>query len=98
MKSVFVGTIIQASPLMTICIRIWSGIYHDSRMQLSASTMQLQKENTWPTFCRTNSDFLAKSIPSLTLNTADICNSLFTANGTEHFASLSPCENALSLI
>lgn len=46
----------------------------------------------------TNSDFLAKPIPSLTLNTADICNSLFTTNGTEHFASLGPCKNALCLI
>lgn len=97
MKNVFVGVIIQVS-LITICIHIWSSIYHDNRMQIGAATMQLQKEDTWPTFCRTNSDFLAEPIPSLTLNTADICNSLFSANGTEHFASLSPCKNVLCLI
>lgn len=91
MKSVFVRVTIQVS-LITVCIRICSSIYHDNRMQIGAATMQLQKEDIWPTFCRTNSDFLAEPIPSLTLNTADICNSLFTTNGTERFASLSPCK------
>lgn len=95
MKNVFVGMIIQSS-LITNCVCIWSSVYHDSRMPLQCN---YKKKISGQCFVApTNLNFLAKHIPSLTLNTADIHHSLFTTNGTEHFASLSPCENALCLI